>query len=148
MISFFYYVSLAFSWLTPIIYLAGLGLSVWAFRRSRKKGYLAVGAYFAFCVYSIVATRAINHTTYEKICCRCYSEIHNTAMQGDVNELDPEPESDSIDDVQEEPLEPIEPMPFVIPVRTINFPFGPMLLVLGLWLIARRETSLQHPPQG
>ena len=37
----------ALQWLEVVVYLIGLGIAVWAFRRSRKCGYLVFAVYFA-----------------------------------------------------------------------------------------------------
>ena len=116
----------AVGWLNPIVYLVGLGIAICAFLRCRKWGYLVVAAYFAFVVFSLLAMPSINRAlrahrppdiseqTQQKIDAAVQEAIHKVL----VEEGHPEGISGK---------------------RTIRFPFGPILLVFGLWLVARRE---------
>src|ERR1035438_6130712 len=52
----FYYVK----WLEPIVLLAGLFIAVWAFLRSRKRGYLVFALYFLLAVSLPPINRAIH----------------------------------------------------------------------------------------
>jgi hypothetical protein len=114
-----------------VVYFAGLCVAIWAFRRCRKCGYLVLAAYFAMVVFSIAVWPPIGQAihahrppdisaqTQQKIDAAVQEAIHKVLIE--------------------------EGHPEGIPARrTISFPFGPILLVLGLWLVARRETHL--PP--
>jgi hypothetical protein len=118
-------------WLRVIVYLIGLGIAIWAFHRSRKCGYLIFAIYFALtALWLIVAVpvwRAIHAhdppDTYEQ-----------TRQQIDETQRVP---TDSV------PTETGHPM--IPDRRRVYFPFGPILLVVGVWLLATRETPVAKP---
>src|SRR5690348_7215223 len=124
--SIFYYLTKAVEWLNPAVYFVGLCIAVWAFLRCRKRGYLVMAAYFALVVFWLVAWPPIDRTirahrppdisaqTQQKIDAAVQDAIHKVLVQ----EGHPEGSPAS---------------------RTIHFPIGPILLVTGLWLVARRE---------
>src|ERR1035438_10314672 len=51
-------------WLNTVVYLLGLCIAVWAFRRSRKRAYLVVGAYFALILFASHVWPPITHAIY------------------------------------------------------------------------------------
>jgi|ERR1035441_3277016 hypothetical protein len=125
--SIFYYAFKAVEWLNPVVYLIGLCVAVWAFRRCRKWGYLVVATYFVFALFSLLAMPSINRAirahrppdysaqTQQKIDAAVQEAVHKVLVE--------------------------EGRPEGIPQRrTVGIPFGQILLVLGLWLVARRET--------
>jgi len=131
----FYDATRAVEWLNPIVYLVGFGIALWAFRRGRKWGYLIVATYFALAIFSLVAMPSINRAirahrqpdisqqTQQKIDAAVQEAVHKVLVQ--------------------------EGHPEGIPQKhTIHFPFGPILLVAGLWLVARGETNLSKTAQG
>jgi hypothetical protein len=136
---FFHYVVSAISWLEPITILLGLGISVWAFRRCRKRGYLLIGAYFALWFFSITILPSIKQHIRAKD--SQYERSRET--QDKINALHMA-HLTAIDDVLLEAGQ----QPRHYDERSIDFNLGLLLLVLGLWFIARRETSLQQTQQG
>jgi hypothetical protein len=114
-------------WLTPIVYILGLGIAFWAFFRCRKRGYLVVAAYFALVVFSLLGMPSIDRSMH----------AHRPP---DISEQTQQ----KIDVAVQEAIHKVlveEGHPEGIPQnRTVRFPFGPILLVAGLWLVARRET--------
>jgi hypothetical protein len=135
--SIFYY---AVPWLNPAVHIVGFGVALCAFLRCRKWGYLVVAAYFALVVFSLLAMPSINRAirahyppdvseqTQQKIDAAVQDAIHKVLLE--------------------------EGHPEGIPQKhTVRFPFGPILLVVGLWLVARREphrpnNSLQATAAG
>jgi hypothetical protein len=110
------------------IYIIGLCIAVWAFLRSRKCGYLVMAAYFALVVFWLVVwppiDRAIRAHRPPDISAQTQQKI-DAAVQDATRKVLVE-----------------EGHPEGIPQRrTIHFPFGPILLVLGLWLVAKHEPS-------
>lgn len=117
----------AADWLNPMIFLVGLGIAVWAFLRSRKCGYLVLAAYFAVVLLMRPINRVIrvgrppdaSEQTQQKIDAAVQEAIHKVLVE--------------------------EGHPEGIPgERTIHFPFGPISLVVGLWLVARHEPHRPH----
>ncbi len=109
-------------WLNPAILLVGLGITAWAFIRCRKWGYLVLAIYFTLAVAEPHIMRAINAhrgpdlsaQTEEKIAEATQEAIHKVLAEEGLSYR---------------------------PVRlNINFPLGQILIVTGLWLLARRET--------
>lgn len=130
----FYYFMKGVEWLNPAVYLVGLCIAAWAFVRCRKCGYLVMAAYFALVVFwllvwppidrAIRANRApdISAQTQQKVDAAVQEAIHKVLVQ--------------------------EGLPEGVPARrTIHFPFGPILLVVGLWLVARGETHRPTAPE-
>lgn len=122
----FYYFVKAIEWLNPAIYLIGLSIAVWAFLRSRKCGYLMIAAYFALAVFWLVAWPPIDRTI------RAHQAPDISAQT-----------RQKIDAAVEEATQKVlveAGHPEGIPYRrTLHFPFGPTLLVVGLGLVARKE---------
>lgn len=121
-----HYILQALDWMEPLASALGAGVGFWAFRRCRKVGYLLVALYFCFGVFSLVAlprikaamdarrTPTLSEATQQKI---------NAAVREAIDRV-----------VREEGAQP------GVAERNIRFPLGPLVLVLGVWLLARRET--------
>jgi hypothetical protein len=124
----FYYATQAIEWLNPIVYLFGLGIALWAFRRCRKRGYLVVAIYFALAVFSLLALPSINRAI----------RVHQYMQDYDAQTRQ------QMDAAAQDAMQKVlvqEGHPEGIPnVRTIHFPFGPILLVVGLLLVAKHDT--------
>jgi hypothetical protein len=121
----YYYATQAIEWLNPMVYLFGLGIALWAFRRRRKWGYLLVAVYFALAVFSLLAMPSINRAV----------------PAPEVPADDAQTRQKIAAAVQKVLLE--EGRPEGIPrMRTIHFPVGPIILVAGLWLVAKHDTPL------
>jgi hypothetical protein len=109
-------------WLNPAILLAGLGIATWAFYRCRKWGYLLLAFYFALAAFELLAMPAIyahrqpslSEQTEQKIAVATQEAIHKILVE--------------------------EGLSYPPRTRNISFPLGQILLVGGLWLLARRET--------
>jgi hypothetical protein len=125
--SIFHYTTQAIEWLNPIVYLFGLGIALWAFRRCRRWGYLVVAVYFALCVFSLLAMPSINRAIRAREA-PDYDAQTRQKIDAAVQQ--------AVDKVLAE-----EGRPHGVPAkRTVHFPFGPILLVVGLWFLARGET--------
>ena len=120
----------AVEWLNPIVYLVGLIIATWAFMRCRKRGYLVVAIYFALVLFSLFAmpsiNRAIRAGRAPKISEQYEKKLSEAFRQ-------------AADRVFEE-----EGRPELADERTVHFPFGPIVLVAGLWLLARHESRAQR----
>ena len=113
-------------WLNPIVHAIGLVLALWAFRCCRRWGYLVVGFYFFLVLFSLLAMPSINRMIRARQA-PDYSAQTQQRIDAAVRE--------AIDKVLAE-----EGRPYGVPITdTVHFPFGPIVLVLGLWLIARRD---------
>jgi hypothetical protein len=115
----------AIQWLNPIVHALGLGISVWAYRKSRKNGYIVTAAYFALAVFSLVIMPSVNRTisAHRKPDVSMETEMKLRAAIRETN-----------DKVLAESGHPV-----MAARQNIYFPFGPILLVAGLWLIAKKE---------
>jgi hypothetical protein len=121
----------AIEWLNPMVYLFGLGIASWAFCRCRKWGYLLVAIYFALAVFSLLAMPSINRAI----------RAH------EAPDYDAQTRQKIAAAVQKVLVE--EGRPESIPHGNIiiHFPFGPILLVAGLWLVVKRDTPWQNSAQ-
>jgi hypothetical protein len=123
----------AIEWLTPIVHLAGLAIACWAFRRCRRGGYLLIGFYFFLVLFSLLAMPSINQVIQERRT-PVVSEHTRQKIDSAVKE--------AVDRVLEE-----EGHTTTVAERNIRFPFGPIVLVAGLWLVARRDVKGDHSRQ-
>ncbi|HUE37455.1 MAG TPA: hypothetical protein VMO20_08700 [Candidatus Acidoferrum sp.] len=118
----------ALQWLELVVYLVGLSISIWAFRRSRKCGYLVIAIYFAvvalWLVFAVPVWRVIHAHDAPDISAQMEQKIQEAQRQAAGNVL------------AEEGRPPMAVR------RRIYFPFGPIALVFGVWLLARRETPV------
>jgi|ERR1700733_7062714 len=116
-----YWIFIYMKWLEPIVFLVGLGIAIWTFLRCCKWAYLLFALYFALAVLLPPINRAY----------RAYQAPDVSTQQ-------------KIDAAVRKVLAEEKP-PVALPgIRNIYFPFGSILLVAGLWLVARRET---HRPK-
>jgi len=126
-----HYILQALDWLQPLALAFGAVVGFWAFRRSRKVGYLVVAIYFCLAVFSQLALPRIKAELNAR---RTPTLSEQTERKIDAAV------SEAIDRVMRE-----EGVPF----RTVAFNhrinFGPLVLVLGVWLLARREPRVEKP---
>ena len=114
-----------FPWLEPLAYAIGLVASVWAYRASRRRGYALVAIYFFLAVCTLTLVPAINRARINRWEAR--SELSAEAKEEYGRDLLA---------VQRK----YYPSP---PPNRINIPFplGPIILVSGIWLLARHEAK-------
>ena len=122
----------AIDWLEPAAYLLGLAIAIWAFYRCHKRGYILVGVYFALAVFTLLVMPSIN---------RMIAQGRTPVISEVTAQKMGQAEQEAADRVLEEAGSPP-----ICAVRNVNFPLGPILLVTGLWLIARREKSPEPSP--
>lgn len=115
----------AAEWLNPIVHALGLALAIWAFRCCRRRGYLVIGLYFALVLFSLLAMPSIKRALRER-------------RQPDISEQTQEKINVAVRHAIDRVLEE-EGHPVMTATRTVHFPFGPIVLVVGLWLVARRD---------
>ena len=118
-------------WLNPLAHIVGLTVAIWAFRRSLKRGYLVVGVYFALAVFSLLVTPKIN---------RSIAERRSPNLSEQTQERMHKAILETMERVQKEEGQ----IPIRAATRKVKIPLGPILLVVGLWLIARREQVTEH----
>jgi hypothetical protein len=124
----------AIQWLYPIVFILGLGIAVWAFSRCRKRGYLFIALYFALCVFSQLAMPSINR----EIQAHRKPDISDQTQQKIAAAV-----KQAVDKVYAE-----EGHPVMLAKKTIYFPFGPIVLVVGLWFVAKRESQAHTLPDS
>jgi hypothetical protein len=116
------------NWLQPVVYIMGLGIAAWAFLRCRKPGYLVLGIYFALVVFWLLAGVDV----WKAIWDHQTSDISKQTRQ--KIELADRQATDQV--LKDQSYHSI-------PAAThIYFPLGPIVLVAGVWLLARRETPV------
>src|SRR6185312_12336622 len=114
-----YYATQAIEWLTPVIYLSGLAIASWAFRRCRRWGYLVVAAYFALSAFSLLAMPSINRAISAH-----QTPDYDAQTQQTMDAAAQQPVNKVLADTSH---------PHGVPaVLNVIFPFGPILLVVGL----------------
>ena len=117
----FYYAMEAIQWLDPVVCVLGLGIAVLAFLRSRKRGYLMVALYFWLAVFSLTPLN------------RAWRAHHTPDLSVQTREKINEAVKQATDRVLEQEGHPAPAS------ERVNFPLGQIVLVFGLWLVARRE---------
>ena len=116
----------AVDWLKPIVLIVGLVIAIWAFRRCRKWGYLLVGFHFASYAFMLLAMPSINRAIAAH-----RAPDYDAQVEKKINAAIRE----AVDKVLAE-----EGRPYGVPARRkLHFPMGEMILVAGLWLLAKRE---------
>jgi len=120
-----YYLLEAIDWLDPIIHVIGLIIAIWAFRKCRKKGYIVIATYFALATFTLVAMPKINRSMAANRA-PTLSEQTEQKLNQEIQAV--------YDRVFEE-----EGIPPMTATRNIGFPLGSILLVTGLWIIAKQE---------
>ncbi|HMO52023.1 MAG TPA: hypothetical protein PKE26_17135 [Kiritimatiellia bacterium] len=129
-----YYLYELIDWLNPLVHIVGLGIAVWAYKISLKWGYLAFVAYFILVIFSLVAMPHINRVLAER-------------RAPDINEIVRQEINAEVDKAIERVLQK-HGLDHTGPgTVTVYFPFGPLILVAGLWLIAKREKGTE-PENG
>ena len=129
-----HYLLQALDWMEPLAIALGAGVGFWAFRRCRKVGYLLVALYFCLAVFSMVALPRIKaelRARHTPTLSEAIEQKLNAAMR------------EARERVLREEGESFQPQPIE---RSIRFPFGPLVLVLGVWLLARREPRVSTGP--
>lgn len=118
----------AIDWLNPIVYVAGVAVAVWGFRYCRRWGYLVVGFYFVLGLFALFAMPTIR---------RAIQARNEPSLSEQTTQKIDAAVRQAIDRVLEE-----EGQSYAPPQKqTVRFPFGPLVLVVGLWLIARRDVD-------
>lgn len=116
----------AIDWLNPIVHIAGLAVAVWAFRCCRRPGYLVIGFYFLLGLFALFVMptihRAIQARSAPNLSEQTEQKI-NAAVQQAIDRV-----------LEEEGRHNAR-----LQKHTVHFPFGPLVLVIGLWLIAKRD---------
>jgi hypothetical protein len=115
----------AVKWLYPLVLILGLGIAVCAFSRCRKRGYLVVAFYFALCIFNLLAMPSINRAI----------QAHR---KPNISEQTEKKIDEAIKEATDRVLKQ-EGYTFVPVKKTVNFSLGSIILVVGLWLVARRE---------
>ena len=120
-------------WLTPIVFFIGLAVCARTYWMSKKPGYLVIAAFFLFaiCVQNLLPM--INNARYQawKKPQKLSHETQRAFMKEYV--------------ALEEKYYPSGSPPDSI---HIAFPFGPILLVTGVWMIGRREPRKNTEPSA
>jgi hypothetical protein len=120
-----HYLLQALDWLELLTFIVGTGVGFRAFRRCRKMGYLVVALYFCLCVFSMLALPRIKDALRARQAPTVTEETHRK-ISAAIDE--------AVERVRREDGLPPEHGEW-----TIRFPLGPLLLVLGVWLLARKE---------
>jgi hypothetical protein len=118
----------AVHWLNPLVYIVGVAVCLWSFWLSRKRGHLFVAAYFLLAVFSVLIVPTINRLKESRWDERRQSEISPEAHERFMKEYSA---------LVQKYYPPGNPAPGR---ANIDIPFGPIILVSGLWMLAKRES--------
>lgn len=114
--------------LTLFVYIVGVAVGAWAYWRSRKAGYLLVTTYFLLAVGGALLVPALNRMIESRWGTQRQSEISPQAHEQFVKEYAA---------LLQKYYPPGNAAPATI---NIKFSFGPIILVVGVWMLARRES--------
>jgi type II secretory pathway component PulM len=115
-------------WLNTAVFLFGLGIAVWAFLRCRKRAYLVFALYFALVLFAWHVWPPISHAIYVYRTPTAEQQKANADFEQAVKEVLAK---------EGHPL----PAPYKIKIDVTS-----MVMVFGLWLLARREPENHLPP--
>jgi hypothetical protein len=113
-------------WIRLAVCLVGLGIAVWGFLRSRKCGYLVIASYFALVVFWLGIWQPLHRAMQDRHSSDPNDQMHQQIDSAIRQSMDKATAKDG--------------QPLVFVQRTVYVPFGPILLVIGVWLLAKRET--------
>jgi hypothetical protein len=152
-----FYVSKAVSLLNPLLHLLGLVVCVWAYRFSRKSGYLIIAAYCLMALCTLMFGPAIKRMIRERS--DPQQEISTSAEEeyrqkvaaltekyypgGHAQpELSAAAQQQYVEDMNAlaKKYYPAGPPGITRTIR-YDFPLGPIILVLGIWVLARQESK-------
>ena len=122
----YHYAISVIRWIDPLIYILGLWIAIWAFRRCGKKAYLVLAFYFGLVLFSLLVLPHIKRAIYEQrhppmpdpMQAKMDQYILDAIRKFHKKEGYPEIHADLVDKVG------------------INL--APMLLVAGLWLLSKK----------
>ena len=123
----FYCATQFFNWLGPALHIVGSCVAVWAFQKSRKSGYLLMAVYFGLVIFIPLVVPHINRAI------RAHHEADSSEQQ-----------RQKLDQAFNEAVRKVtgdenwHPHPYSI---SWHLNLDTVLLVTGLWLLARREPS-------
>jgi len=116
-------------WWDTAVFLTGLAVAVWAFRRCRKRAWLVVGAYFALALFAWHVWPPIRNAIYACPIPPPTEQVDNAAKQKTLSQAFAEAKN----------------LPPPVAIYRISVQVGPVVLVWGLWLLARREPEHHRP---
>lgn len=114
-------------WITPIANAIGAAVALWAYRKSRKLGYSLIAAYFLLAVLvavtaPILRARSAKYSPYPAEVQEQLSNATEEILGGEIHTE-------------------------ILPV-TYYFPIGNIILVAGLFLLARNEKNKKAEQGG
>jgi hypothetical protein len=130
----FYYFMKAVEWLNPLVHLIGFGVSILASKISRMSRYAIIAGYCLLVVFSLTVGPTVRNWIYERMEGR--DGITQEAREGFTRE------SVALEEKY---------FPSHLPRRAraiIRFPLDPIILVLGLWTLARCEARQRAERMG
>jgi hypothetical protein len=123
-------------WLNPLVYCVGFALGTWAYWLSRKLGYAFVAAYFLLALCSVFIAPTINRVMATRWDAQRKSELSPQAHEQFMKEYSA---------LLQKYYPPGNTAPATL---NLNVPLGPVVLVLGLWLLAIRESRTTAEPSA
>ena len=118
----------AILWLNPLVHVAGLAISVWAWRATRKTGYIVVALYFVL---------ALLGKSFPAVL-RVVSGAPQTQALTAQQQQEYTREMTAVDKRYFPSGHPV--------AQTVVFPLGPIVLVAGLWVLAKRDVKRRKQP--
>jgi hypothetical protein len=116
----------AILWLNPLVHVAGLAISVWAWRATRKTGYIVVALYFVLALLGKSFPAVLRVVTGQPKGQAALTPQQQQEYTREMMALDK------------------KYFPAGHPVaQTVVFPLGPIVLVAGLWVLAKHDTKKQ-----
>ena len=109
--------------ITPVVYLVGIAVGIYGFWLSRKCGYLVIAAYFLVAAITPYVASEFNHGASQKRLSPQQDEQYKREIAAVYQKYFPVGAPATI---------------------CIPFPLGAIILVSGLWLVARRETRQEN----
>lgn len=127
-----YYLYKIIPFIYPALYFSGLGITIWAYRVSRKYGYLIIAAYFFLALFSLFAMPFINRIFANRYIYNV-KEVSKQEMNSEIDqEISQELQNDELGHKVSVPA-----------IRQLYFQLGPIILVAGLWLVVKKEKKCQ-----
>ena len=117
----------AILWLNPFLHVAGLAIAIWAWRATRKTGYIVVALYFVLVLLGKSTPGVLRVVSGPP------APSFTAQQQQDYTR-----EMTAVDKRYFPAGHPV--------AQTVVFPLGSIVLVAGLWVLAKRDTKQRAQP--
>ena len=131
----------AAEWLNPFVHAMGLVVCLWAYRFSRKPAYFVIGFYYLLAVGSLLFGPMINRAITER-------SQTQTRLSAEVEQQYQEEIRAVHEKYYSRPGDSTVSTVAKAHDMEIGFPVGPLILLSGIWMLAKEDYKKFHVTKG